>query len=228
MTETREKLRSGEVLQRLRDLGELDTASVIVLGSVARGRQTPNSDIDFLVLTKSSTRRWVPPIDVHLHLETRDEFLSRLRRGEDFEAWAVRFGVTVSDPSGWWESTRLNPDLRRIWPDWRNKVDQAEKRRRLAEQLLEDGDIEGAAEEYLMSASHLARAVLQKAGVFPLSRPEMPGQLDVLGQADLSRALTVLADRPTEAAKLRAVVPVVDKYLLELQHDQLACAATRQ
>lgn len=68
MTETREKLRSDEVLQRLRELGELDTASVIVSGSVARGRQTPNSDIDFLVLTKSSICKWVPPIDVHLHL----------------------------------------------------------------------------------------------------------------------------------------------------------------
>lgn len=161
-------------------------------------------------------------------LETRGEFLSRLRQGEDFEAWAIRFGVTVSDPSGWWESTRLDPDLRRIWPDWRNKVNHAEKRRRLAEQLIEDGDIEGAAEEYLMSASHLARAVLQKAGVFPLSRPEMPGQLNVLGHTSLSKALMVLAARPTEAAKLREVVPVVDKYLLELQHDQLACAAARQ
>ena len=44
----------------------------------------------------------------------------------------------------------------------------------MAIMALEDDDTAAAAEELLFAASHAARAVLLKSGVFPLSSPSFP------------------------------------------------------
>ncbi|HEY6768900.1 MAG TPA: HEPN domain-containing protein [Candidatus Sulfotelmatobacter sp.] len=88
-----------------------------------------------------------------------------------------------------------------IWPDWRKKIRHAARRLTLAATLLETGDLEAAAEEMLYAVSHTARAVLLKNGIFPLSRPEIIGQLRDSGHEHLGTLLQDLSYRePTRVA----------------------------
>jgi len=70
---------------------------------------------------------------------------------------------------------------------------------------LETDDIAAAAEEMLYAVSHTARTMLLKAGVFPLSRPEIIGQLNEAGQQRLAKLLQELSyEEPTRQALNRA------------------------
>ena len=48
--------------------------------------------------------------------------------------------------------------------------------------------MDAAREELLLAACHLARAILLRDGVFPLSRPELPDQLQAM-DAELAKLL---------------------------------------
>lgn len=166
-----------ETVERLDAMGVLNEATVLLFGSHARNVGTTRSDIDIMVITPIQIRRWRVPLETHLNLVTRDRFIRRLKRGDDFPAWTFRFGRVIHDPSGWWSELRSDARLSKIWPDWKRKIEQAKRRLRRAEQILKIGD-HGAAEEQLLLATVLAsRAYLLKEGIFPLSRPELPDQL---------------------------------------------------
>ena len=74
---------------------------------------------------------------------------------------------------------------------------------KMASGLLDVGDLDAASEELLFAASHVARATLLRDGVFPLSRPELPSQLDTV-DSSLGRLLEALMDDDTDTASLRA------------------------
>ena len=136
------------------------------------------SDIDILILDDVQHRiRLMGPGDVHLQQYSRSSFLSRLEDGDDYPGWALRFGVPMSDPDGWW-AERVAAELENPhWPDWRPKLDYARKRIDMGSELLDVGDVDAASEELMFAASHVARATLLKHGIFPISRPELPSQL---------------------------------------------------
>ena len=209
------------VLDALAREGVADAATVVVVGSGARDVMNWRSDIDILVLRDDGQRvRMKRPGDVHLQQDSRSRFLRRLEDGDDYPGWALRFGVPLSDPDGWWaeqaSAERDNPH----WPDWRVKVGHARKRIKMASDLLDTEDVHAASEELLFAASHVARAVLLKHGVFPLSRPELPSQLQSVDAA-LARLLDRLMYGDMDATALRS-----DDALLEERLCQLSgCAA---
>ena len=170
---------AAPVLDALRRQGLSDSSTVVLIGSAARDATHVGSDIDILVLREDDIRiRLDRPGHIHLQQETRSRFLTRLENGDDYPGWALRFGIPIKDPDGWWveqvNAEQQNPH----WPDWRPKVSHASKRITLSRQLLDVGDIEAASEEMMFAASHVARAVLLKKRIFPLSRKELSGQLD--------------------------------------------------
>lgn len=173
----------------LRERGVLDESTIVLIGSASRGTMTDRSDVDLLVITPCAVPRMTVPVNVHVHLETRAGFTSGLQKGDDFRAWALRFGQVVHDPSGWWGTVSGGADSL-PWPDWFRKLQHAKKRIRMGKELIGDGDLDAAQEEYLMAVSHLARAILLKSGVFPLSRAEMPAQLNALGYTALADILS--------------------------------------
>lgn len=72
------------------------------------------------------------------------------------------------------------------------------------------GDLDAADEEARFALSHLARAILLAAGVFPLSRPELAAQLEEIGETDLARLLsTGLRDEPVARRELEARLSLV-------------------
>lgn len=177
-------------------------ATVVLIGSAARGRMTWRSDIDLFVITSQPIARLHASPRVHIHHETRAKFLERLKDGEEFASWAVQFGQPLHDPSGWWQNAS---QTKLLWPDWRQKLAHIGKRMRTAETALRDRDREAAEEELMMAASHCGRAILLERKLFPLSRPELPVQLAGIGQNDLSDVLSGLIEGGTDLDDLKRV-----------------------
>ena len=205
------KVGAVSVLDALAQLGLTDTATVILVGSGARDTMNVRSDVDILVLHDES--HWIHlkcPGDVHMQQDSRSNFLRRLKDGDDYPGWALRFGIPICDPYGWWakhvKAELDNPH----WPDWRTKVCYARKRMIMALELLEVGDIDAASEELMFAASHVARAVLLQHGVFPLSRPELPSQLEAI-DSDLARLLKRLIDAEVDISSLEAGGSFLDR-----------------
>lgn len=212
-----------QVMTKLREFGMAGEAAVILMGSAARGALTGRSDTDILIVTRAPLPKWHIPIDLHLHAEPRDRFIEKLMRRDDFPGWALRYGKVLHDPLNWWQQLRELGAT--VWPDWRPKVDHAAKRRAIAVKALTDGDRDAAEEEYLLTASHLARAVLLRARTFPLSRPELPQQLRALGRTKLAEALSALMSDALGLNDLREVARVVEQELEVLAREADRAAA---
>ncbi len=204
------------VLDALSQAGLTDVATVVLVGSGARGVRNWRSDIDVLVLHEDGHRiRLTRPGDIHLQQYSRSRFLRRLEDGDDYPSWALRFGRPMRDPDGWWAKQATAELENPHWPDWRAKVEHARKRIRIASELLEVGDTDAASEELLFAASHVARAILLKEGVFPLSRPELPSQLQD-GDPSLARLIERLIFDDMDATSI-----ALGKSLLQERLEQL-------
>ena len=201
------------VLDALKRAGLANTATVVLVGSGARGVRNPRSDIDILVLHDDGRRiRLKRPGDIHLQQVSRSKFLGRLENGDDYPSWALRLGVPLHDPDGWWAEQVAAELGSPHWPDWRVKVQHARKRMRMAPELLDTGDVDAASEEFLFAASHVARAILLRHGVFPLSRPELPSQIES-DDPGLARLLVRLIGGTMDPADLRSVESLLDQRL---------------
>jgi len=165
--------------------------SVILIGSVARSTHTSQSDLDLLVLGDQPPVVERHPDQLHVQALTIEQFADRLRAGDDFAAWCVRFGVPLLTSSGWLEIVSSSDAA--IWPDWHKKIRHAARRLTLAATLLETGDLVATAEEMLYAVAHTGRAILLKNGMFPLSRPEIISQLRETGYEHLAKLLQELS-----------------------------------
>ena len=87
------------VLDALAESGLAETATVVLVGSAARGAMTARSDIDVLVLHCDGRRiRLRRPGDIHLQQDSRPRFLQRLEDGDDYPGWALRLGIPRARP----------------------------------------------------------------------------------------------------------------------------------
>ena len=204
-----------DVLAELERLSELDAATVLLVGSVARHADTAASDIDVLVISPKQLKRVQTSPKAQVFMITRSRFLERLRGGDDFPHWVVRFGEVLSDKSRWWERLMRDPAID-TWPDWERKLNQAGARLSFASRLYASGDYDHAAEEFLLSARHLARAVLLKDRIFPLSQPELPKQLREQGCAELADLVDALADGSSDRAVLSRAERLLAEWLNRL------------
>ena len=151
---------------------------------------------------------------LHVQVLTIDELWERLRAGDDFAAWCVRYGVPLLTSDSWLQVVK-SPEAN-AWPDWRRKLRHAARRLALASMLLETGDLAAAAEEMLYASSHTARAILLRAGVFPLSRPEIIAQLGELGQYALPKLLQELSDKEPTKRLLKSSIIYIKRLLVHL------------
>ena len=205
------------VLDALSNVGLSDMATVVLVGSGARDTMNGRSDIDILVLHDDGPQiRLDNPGDVHVQQDSRSRFLRRLENGDDYPGWALRFGVLIHDPDGWWaEHVAAELDTPH-WPDWRAKVGHAKKRMNMASEMLHVGDVDAACEELMFATSHVARATLLKSGLFPLSRPELPAQLESI-EPGLAQLLDRLISGDMDAASLRSGESLLNRQIERLQ-----------
>jgi hypothetical protein len=161
--------------------------ALILSGSTARGRRTEISDLDYhLIGAIISVRDLSRELDLHVVSET--DLAADIRAGDDFVQWSLRFGLVVFDSGIVRDAHRLIAN-EYPWPDPVRKREQALKSIELAHRFVETGDEDGALEQVRTALSLTARAYLLAVGEFPLSRAELPGQLETHGQPLLAAAL---------------------------------------
>ncbi len=215
-SDRRWKRAADKTIASLDEQSLLDQSTVLLIGSMARDTAGPDSDIDLLVVSPKRGPRLSTAPDVQVFSITRSEFVDRLKCGDDFPHWAVRFGRAISDRSHWWDELQQNPALR-TWPDWRRKRRQTKKRLRFATPLLKSGDYDHAREELFLAARHLGRAILLKERVFPLSQPELPAQLRDVDHIELAGLLDSLVDEAAQPDKLKEAELVLSAILEDLE-----------
>ncbi len=158
--------------------------TVVLIGSAARGKRAEQSDIDILVISEDHPNARLHMSGFHIQQISKATFLANLKNGEDFESWCIRFGVPLHD-SGIWTEILKSPFAAK-WPDWKLKVIHGVRRLLLGNTMLEIGDRDAAAEELMYTMGHVARGLLLKMQVFPLSRPELAEQVAELGYRQLA------------------------------------------
>jgi predicted nucleotidyltransferase/uncharacterized protein (UPF0332 family) len=190
--------------------------AVILIGSVARNVATSKSDLDLLVI--GETEAVIARNDrLHVQFLRMSEFLERLRGGDDFAAWCVRYGIPIVRTDVWDRITQS--EEAKTWPNWRKKIEHATRRLLLANDLLAVRDEEAAAEELTYAVSHVGRAILLSKGLFPLSRPEMITQLADVGYSRLSEILEELSFRSTSRYGMRQAIRYLKKLLICLDRE---------
>jgi len=177
-----------------------DATAVVLVGSRARGTSDQWSDVDILVVGSGETPKTRGRVQIIQASEA--ELSERLERGDDFAAWVLRFGKPISGRRRW-EQLKARLSRQERWPDAGIKRRKAEVHLRAARALMGLGDEEAAQEEARIALSHLARGLLLEREVFPLSRPELPGQLEAVEASNLARGL---ASRDLPLAELIRVL----------------------
>jgi hypothetical protein len=164
-----------------------DASALVLTGSTARGRRTEISDLDYHCVGPSFDVEDLSR-ELDLHFLTAGGLHERIEQGDDFIQWSLRFGLVVFDRGALREASETIA-TERPWPDVSRKRAHAEKSLALARRFVEAEDQDGAVEQVRTALSLSARAYLLSAGVFPLSRAELPSQLRASGQAAAGDAL---------------------------------------
>ena len=182
-----------------------NVVAVIVIGSAARPN-VASDDLDLMVLCHDvKLLKEKAPIEFDVRKANIDSMETSIRSRQDLAIWSVRFGQPLLDKGGIWNGIvrRWNDQL--PLPDPAVALDRAAAARRRMDKMRTVGDEEAYRELETSYRTHLARAVLAKAGIQPASRPELPSQLREIGEAvlasDLDRALSHRRRSSTEIAE---------------------------
>lgn len=216
--------------RRVKDLIELVVSrsiavgaeGVVVTGSTARGRRTPISDVDFLIVGSR------PPVDdLTIEVDVRalrtHELMARLKNGNEYVQWALRFGCIVHDTGVLRKAART---LLRTgaWPDAERKRGHVTTLLDLARRILESGDRDAAEESVRAALTALAHWILLSNRVFPLSRDELSDQILELGSFDLAAALNRSIHSEPGLDEMDAMLRLV-RHTIELTPTQARKAA---
>ncbi len=180
--------RLTEVHRELVRRSRLAGANALILsGSTARNQRNLISDLDYhIVGPRVESRDLSRELDVHV--VSKHELEPALLAGDDFVQWSLRYGCIVSDDGTLHRAVRLIAE-HQLWPNAERKRDHAIRSLELADRFVATGDEDGALGQVRAALSLAARARLLSAGVFPLSRAELPAQLHEIGADPAARAL---------------------------------------
>lgn len=184
---------------------ESNTLAVVFFGSSVRPVSSVG-DLDLLIVFDGREPEFTDvPIDVDVRCYAASMVPELIRKGHDLLGWAIRYGVVAYERNSYWS------DLRRDWipnlpfPSSAIAEERAERAEGLLRKLQAIGDDDASAEQYLSVLTHRARSFLLRRGVFPISRPELAGQLRLAGQSELAMQLELALSRRSRAATARAL-----------------------
>ncbi len=118
-----------------------------------------------------------------------------LAAGHDYISWTVRFGQPLFERNQWWTALQAKWKDRLALPSASEARARARKTERLYKEMLAAGDHDAASELEVSLLTHLARAVLCEASVYPESRPELSRQLRQIDHDSLADRLDAALDR---------------------------------
>ena len=166
---------------------ESHAQALLLTGSTARGTRTAVSDLDYHLIGEPIVTDDLPG-ELDLHVVSAALLQTRLHEGDDFTQWSLRFGCVVFDEGIVRETVRLI-DEQSLWPDPARKKQQARKSLDIARAIVASGDHDAAVEQVRTALTLTARWRLLADRRFPLSRAELPSQLEGLGYMTLATAL---------------------------------------
>src|SRR4051794_10236634 len=117
--ETQTALING-FLSALNEVDPDGRAAAILIGSVARKTATAKSDLDLLVVGENALHVRRNPDRIHLQVMSEKQFMDRLKAGDDFAAWCVRFGIPVRQAEVW--NRIVDSAEAEAWPEWKQKI----------------------------------------------------------------------------------------------------------
>ncbi len=161
--------------------------AVALTGSTACGRRTSASDLDIHVVGARPSLDGIE-IDVDVYATTSAVLFERLRAGDDYVQWTLRFGCVLFD-AGPFRAAAVELVASEIWPSPERKLAQAGRLLDLARIVVESGDRDAAVEQARGAMTTLARWLLLADGAFPRSRAELPAQLRAIGADDVAAIL---------------------------------------
>ncbi|MGH2715572.1 MAG: hypothetical protein ACRDM7_17130 [Thermoleophilaceae bacterium] len=181
---------------------------IALTGSTARNRRTLISDLDYHVVGERPRVDDLPG-DVDVYAGDAAQFWEKLRAGDDFVQWTVRYGCILHD------SGILRAGLEAIaedgiWPDATDRMARLGEQSAIARRLIEMGDRDAAQSEVRAALTSAARGVLLAGERFPLARSELPGQLRCIGHDRLADSLDAAIHREPsldQLAESLAVLP---------------------
>ena len=177
---------------------ERDATITAIVASGSAVRDVAHSDDLDLVLVYRGRRAPLPrpPIDVDLRQYEQAEVYRKLEAGHDYLSATVRYGRALFERDGWWTRLRADWDGRLSLPSAAGARARARETERRYDEMRALGDLDAAAELNVAMLTHLARAALTDAGVFPRSRPELAEQLRGIDEGPLAdRLADALAHR---------------------------------
>ena len=166
-----------------------NVVAIVAIGSAVRPAAAVD-DLDILALCRDrSALKERAPIEVDVRKANVHRVDVDIQHGDVLLTWAVLFGQPLLDTDHTWAD---------IVQRWRDSVplpapDASLERARGVHQRMrkmrEVGDDNALCDLNLSYLTHLAWARLAKARVFPRSRPEIPGQLEEIGEGHLAAQL---------------------------------------
>lgn len=164
-------------------------AAIVAVGSAVR-KASYAADVDFVYLFDAPKPEIeLPPIDVDVRGYPRNQANQLIASGHELLGWAIMLGCLVFERDSCWTELHAR---------WKNDVplpsaEVSRERAARADQhwrhLNSIGDCDAAIEQRVSSLTHLARAILVEAGVYPASRPELSRQLIQIGQVPIATEL---------------------------------------
>jgi hypothetical protein len=195
---------TAQVLERAVNAG---AQSVALTGSTARNQRTEISDLDYHVVGSRPDVSDLPG-DVDVYAGMPDQFWRKLWSGDDFVQWTLRFGCVLFDRGPFREGLRVIA-TEGIWPNGESKLNRISELTRLAERLIKMGDRDAGQDQVRATLTAFARGLLLTVRVFPMSRSELPGQLEAIGRPDVARRLADTIYRELSLSELdEALTPV--------------------
>ncbi len=194
-----QRILTEEVLTRSRAAG---AQAFALTGSTSRNRRTEISDLDFHVVGPRPTYDDFPG-EVDIYAGDVEHFWTKLRSGDDFVQWTLRFGCVLFD-TGIFRAGLRTIATEDLWPDPQAKFIRVPAHLDLASRLIRMGDRDAAQAEVRATLTTAARGVLLEARVFPLARSELPDQLRTIGHEQLARALNATIHSERSLVELRS------------------------
>jgi hypothetical protein len=161
--------------------------AVALTGSTARAKRTAISDLDYHVVGVRPSANDLPA-DVDIYAGKSDALWAKLDAGDDVIHWTLRCGCILAD-DGILRTAAAKVVDGGLWPDGSRKLARLPELCHLAERLITVGDRDAAQDHVRATLTSAARGLLLIAGVFPLSRSELPAQLEQSRLKGLASAL---------------------------------------
>jgi hypothetical protein len=118
-----------------------------------------------------------PPIDVDVRGYARNQADRLIASGHELLGWAINFGCLAFERDACWTNLRTRWKGNVPLPSAAASRERAARAEQNWRELCAIGDDDAAMEQRISMLTHLARAVLIEAGIYPASRPELPLQL---------------------------------------------------